>query len=127
MFLLACSCIASLFCAQYGLQPNGITSVCGRLFVRLCLELSRFFVESISNDSHTMLLADAGQVKAMFVRTARQQRKLRHQQHNDVCDGGHGRGTDVTASDRQSTAMTRRNQCHGKHPSEQRDAEMMSR
>ena len=92
--------------------------------MRLCLDIlkRRYF----SSDLHT-LLAVAGQVKAMFVRTARQQRKLRHQQHNDVCDGGHGRGTDVTASDRQSTAMTRRNQCHGKHPSEQRDAEMMSR
>ena len=60
-----------------------------------------------------MLLADAGQVKAMFVRTARQQRKLRHQQHNDVCDGGHRRGTDVAASYPQSTAM--RNSFHGKH------------
>ena len=66
--------------------------------MRFCLDIleRRYF----SSDLHTML-AVAGQVKAVFVRVARRQRQLRHQQQNDVCDGEHGRDTHVTASDRQ--------------------------
>ena len=52
-----------------------------------------------------MLLAVAEQVKAVvFALAARRQRKLRHQQQNEVYDSEHRRGTDVTASDHQGTA-----------------------
>ena len=68
--------------------------------MRFCLDIleRRYF----SSDLHT-LLAVAGQVKGVLVRVARRQRKLRHQQQNQVCDGGHRRGTDVTESYRQRT------------------------